>query len=133
MTTHRTFRILLIVLAASLAAATQANEEPAAMELWRNRFPYVSRWLGPKGVGTATLISPKWCLTAKHVAVRKIADAEVPIRIRFGKRTVKVVEAFPAPAGDVALVRLAEPVKDVQPVGLATLLTEDDLLSLIHI
>lgn len=74
--------------------------------------------------GTCTLIRPKWVLTAAHVA-RGISPFSPTVR--FGDRRYRVVRAMvhPDSAGrgpgmpgpvDLALLELAEPVADIDPV-----------------
>jgi hypothetical protein len=90
----------------------------SAKQLWDQRFPYVARWRGPRAVGTAVLIAPQWCLTAKHVASKKIEDPSIKISISLGKKKYKVIKAFAAPEGDIALVQLDRIVTNVQPVAM---------------
>jgi len=90
-------------------------------EYWHKRFPYVGRWRRPNGsgAGTAQLISPSWVITAKHVAVKMIADSSRKITVKFGDKIVGIEKAYAIPNGkDTALCKLKEPVTHIRPVAL---------------
>ena len=95
-------------------------------EKGQSSFRYCGAWRGYHtdskriGTGTVVLISPSWALTATHVARAK---AQTPnkrrVELRFGPdNTVRVEKAFIAPKGDLALLKLQRPIKNVKPVSL---------------
>ena len=90
-------------------------------------FGYVGRWRQYHrnsrriGLGTATLIAPRWALTAKHVAQFKIDrpnGGSAVIRFGGGRVERQVARAYPAPGVDIALVELRRPVGNIAPVAL---------------
>jgi hypothetical protein len=62
-------------------------------------YPYVGKWVGPKGCANVVLIATEWVITAKHVAKNKIERPGIDVEVRFFDRdgavsTAKVEEAF---------------------------------------
>ncbi|CAN5318918.1 hypothetical protein BH10PLA2_BH10PLA2_38880 [soil metagenome] len=72
--------------------------------------------------GEATLVAPRWLLTAAHLA-KDIKTGDASAKITIGKREYRVEKVIPHPdyksaksGGDLALVKLTEAVTDIQPV-----------------
>lgn len=103
-------------------------------ELTRKDVEFVAHWQGRhKGSGkigmcTATLIAPRWAITARHCAVKLLGSKpkEVKVRLIFhphGKKAVKVgvIKACGAElkkkgqAIDIALVKLKSEIRSIQP------------------
>ncbi|MFP6904931.1 MAG: hypothetical protein VCG02_06920, partial [Verrucomicrobiota bacterium] len=74
------------------------------------------------GKGTATLISPQWALTAKHVAQFKIGHPNGgAMEIVFGSgERAYVTKAYPAPGEDIALCRLNRTINSIEKTALMT-------------
>ncbi len=73
--------------------------------------------------GESVLIAPEWVLTAAHVAADIPAGAR---HIIFGNKPYPIASVFlhpewkQSPQNDIALIKLAEPVKTITPVALYT-------------
>lgn len=72
------------------------------------------------GIGTASLIAPRWALTAYHVAQFKDRNpnggsAEIAWP---GGRERNVLDVYRAPGRDIALIRLRTPLFSIEPVSL---------------
>jgi hypothetical protein len=72
--------------------------------------------------GEATLIAPRWLLTAAHLA-KDIKTGDASPKITIGKKEYRVERVFPHPdyknadsGADLALVKLTEAVTDIKPV-----------------
>src|SRR5262245_43667393 len=72
--------------------------------------------------GEATLIAPRWLLTAAHLA-KDIKTGDASAKITIGMKEFRVEKVFPHPdyrnaksGADLALVKLTEPVTDIKPV-----------------
>ena len=72
------------------------------------------------GNGTATLISPQWALTAKHVAQFKLRNPNGgALEIVFGSgERAFVTNVYPAPGEDVALCRLNRRIDNIEKTAL---------------
>lgn len=81
-------------------------------------YPAVVDLLEP-GDCLATLITPRWAISAAHC----VEGLELPHALRFGDRSVEVLrtvsnENFDGESHDIVLIQLAEPVLDVEPIEL---------------
>jgi hypothetical protein len=121
------FLVAFVVMLQCPPGAIAKEKVPGDASL-NTKFQFIGAWKGPSSIGTVVLISPSWVLTAGHVAGLKAKEPDRHITIRFDDGTkTTAAEAFVAPEGDLALVKLADPVKNITP---ATLLdksfTKDD-------
>jgi len=107
-------QILLFTLAAHAVEGIviRHDRDDGAYRKLAEGYPMVCRI----GAGMGTLVEPEWVLTAAHVAEQVVAGGEV----RCGDRTVEVDKAFLHPDyavegrhRDLALIRLAEPVRGI--------------------
>ena len=109
--------VLLGVIFCGLVACLSAAESHAFAGAWRGH-----KKTGGTGVGAATLISPSWAITAKHVASKKAKTPDkVNVIISFGggkRRNRQVKKAYLCPGADIALVRLARPITGIAPAAL---------------
>jgi hypothetical protein len=124
------------------------------MTMVDNKYVYVGRWCGPRGIATAELIAPDWIITAPHVVKNKIQDPDsTNVSVCFdegsGVASAGVVKAFlhcwePGQTWEawkqskreweeVALGRLDHPLKLVSPVDLAANLVPRDATVKINI
>lgn len=108
-----------LVLAFQCTAVAPAKEKVPGDSAENPKFQFVGGWKGPSSIGTVVLISPNWVLTAGHVAGLKAKEPDRHISIHFDDGTkTTAAEAFVAPEGDLALVKLADPVKNITPATL---------------
>jgi len=98
----------------------------------KQEFGYAGKWRGYKtkgngiGIGAATLISPSWAISAKHLAsIKARTPKAVKVKLFFGDGVERgVTKAYLCPGADIALLRLSAPVNKVEPAALcATRLT----------
>jgi hypothetical protein len=92
-------------------------------------YPFVGRWLGPKGSATVVLIAPEWIITSEHVASNKIKDpGNVDVAVRFfqpnGEVSAKVAAAYGrcearCPGMGIAVGRLDRSIAGVPSVAVA--------------
>ena len=105
------------VIICGLVTCLSAAESHAYAGAWRGH-----KKTGGTGVGAATLISPSWAITAKHVASKKAKTPdEVNVIISFGGakgRNRQVKKAYLCPGADIAVVRLARPITGIAPAAL---------------
>lgn len=104
--------------AADAIVVRDDREDARYLELGK-KYPAAVRIL-PDGAGV--LVAPEWVLTAAHVA-RGVARRGP--RVEIGGREISVARVFVDDrwnerAHDIALLRLAEPVEDIEPVALYT-------------
>ncbi len=102
--------VALGVILCGAVAGAAAAESHAYAGAWRGY-----KKTGGTGVGAATLISPSWAITAKHVASKKAKTPDkVNVIISFGggkgKENRQVKKAYLCPDADIALVQLARPI-----------------------
>lgn len=114
----RSCLVLLLLAATADAMVVRHDRDPDDFVAAAARFDAVVE-VGP-GLGDGTLIAPTWVLTAAHVARALGADGGVAVDGR--PHAVDAVFVHPdfRPMGphDLALLRLAAPVADVQPLAL---------------
>ena len=113
--------LALLIFSSATAVVIRHDRDDAASLRLAQRFNAVGRILPD---GCCTLIAPTWALTAAHVASSIPPDGQV----QFGdqKYSVKRVVLHPEGVGpkgvppevDLALVELAEPVRQIEPVEL---------------
>ena len=92
-------------------------------------FPYVGKWVGPKGCATVVLIAADWVITAYHAAKNKIDNPGIDVGVRFSDRdgnvsTAKVREAFASNDAainwwNIALAKLDRRVENIPIASLA--------------
>lgn len=92
-------------------------------------YPYVGRWLGPRGCATVVLITPEWIITSEHVARKKIEDSSnVDVTVRFfnpnGDVSAKVANAFgyqetKCPGMGIALGKLDHYIECIPSIAMA--------------
>ena len=124
MKTCRVAILLAVVVAAGVLASSEAmiirhDRDEADYRQLGLQYPAVGK-ISPDGTGT--LIAPRWVLTAAHVAkMFRRRQGEVS----FGGRSYPVEASFIHPdwkghgdVADIALLRLAEPVRGIEAVGL---------------
>ena len=91
-----------------------------------SEFGYAGKWRGYKtkgngiGIGAATLISPSWAISAKHLAsIKARTPGAVNVKLLFGDGVERgVSKAYLCPGADIALLRLTKPVNKVEPAAL---------------
>ena len=110
--------VALGVILCGAVAGAAAAESHAYAGAWRGH-----KKTGGTGVGAATLISPSWAITAKHVASKKAKNPDkVNVIISFGggkgKENRQVKKAYLCPDADIALVQLARPITNHAPAAL---------------
>ncbi|HIL73293.1 MAG TPA: trypsin-like serine protease [Verrucomicrobia bacterium] len=110
--------VALGVILCGAVAGAAAAESHAYAGAWRGY-----KKTGGTGVGAATLISPSWAITAKHVASKKAKTPDkVNVIISFGggkgKENRQVKKAYLCPDADIALVQLARPITNHAPAAL---------------
>jgi hypothetical protein len=111
----------LLALPALPAAAllTRPDRDDAEYLELATRYPATVRIDAP--VGTGVLISPRWVLTAAHVA-EAMRDTPQRIKLAVGGRNREVQAVYLHPdwkrggTADLALVHLRIPVEEVEPV-----------------
>ncbi len=88
-------------------------------------YRYMGRWKQYHkdskkiGLGTASLIAPRWALTAYHVAKFKDKNpngGSAEIVWPFGE--ANVLDVYRAPGVDIALIKLRKPINNFAPVAL---------------
>ncbi len=79
-----------------------------------NSFPYGGTVWGNGWLGSATLISPNWILTAAHVL-----SGTITFQTKTG--TYNIVQQIAYPGLDIGLARLANPLNSISPIKLYSL------------
>lgn len=130
MTSHRRVPLLVLVVATVLCAAAPAaimirhDRDDARYRALGGRYPMVGR---VSDSVESTLIAPNWVITAAHAVERSGSPFEKPLRVTFDGRDYAVDRVVIHPkrayratdaAGDMALLRLDEPVVGIEPAEL---------------
>lgn len=106
-----------LVFSASAIVIRHDRDDAAYVRLGQ-RFDAVAR---VQNLGTGTLIAPRWVVTAAHVALA-MAPAGSWVELGGKRYLVDAVLVHPSyekeefPGNDIALLRLAEAVKGIEPV-----------------
>ncbi len=113
--------VLLLHLAVSeLSAILRRHDRPDSLYVaFGKKFPGVCLIMPG---ATATLIAPQWVITAAHVG-DGISFLDTLPKLKFGNKEYKIEKIFvhpcwEPPAQDIALLKLTEPVADVDPIPL---------------
>jgi hypothetical protein len=137
------------VIASSVAGAAPAGAVAHGEVVPQGRYRFAAQLTmtgipGPTGVGLASvcsgaLIAPSWIITAGHCFVDPHGapvSGPVPypttatvgsanLAVTDGQHRVAVTEVHQAPGTDIALGRLAQPIRDVAPIALTTTAPEE--------
>ena len=91
-------------------------------------YPFVGKWVGPKGSANVVLIAPQWIITSEHVARKKIKDpGNVDVAVRFfqanGEVSTNVAGAYgrceaKCPGMGIALGRLDRTIECIPSVAI---------------
>jgi Trypsin/PEP-CTERM motif len=111
--------LLMLLMAGGPASAISIRHDRSDSQytnLANNEHPYGGMVLGNGWVGSATLISPNWILTASHVL-----ESNTTFYTTAGSRSI--VQRVPYPDGsyDIGLARLDSPITTIDPVKLYSL------------
>ena len=113
--------LALLAPAPGAAVVVRHDRDPARTAELGAEHPYV----GSAGSATGTLIRPRWVLTAAHVVEEfspfdfraQFDGTEYPVR-RACVHPGDIEMPWDRRVHDIALLRLAEPVSEIQPVGI---------------